>query len=82
MNRIRFISIAIFISLLSACSVTQKLPAKKEVLKTVTLANEYFMNKWPDPGKDNSCAITQPHLAKPYLDKSCVLRRTDGIIQH
>ena len=52
MDKIKFLSIAISISLLSACSVAQKLPAKKEVLKTVTLANQYFMNKWPDAGKE------------------------------
>lgn len=28
----------------------QKLPSKKIVLKTLTLINHYFMNKWPDPG--------------------------------
>lgn len=46
---------------LSACndqraSVTQKeiealdIPAKGEVLSAMTLANRYFMEKWPDPG--------------------------------
>jgi rhamnogalacturonyl hydrolase YesR len=29
----------------------QSLPKKKEVLKAMTLANQYFMQKWPDPGK-------------------------------
>ncbi len=29
----------------------QQLPSKKAVLKTITLANKYFMQKWPDPGK-------------------------------
>ncbi|QHS62406.1 glycoside hydrolase family 88/105 protein [Chitinophaga agri] len=29
----------------------QSLPPKKEVLKTLTLANRYFMEKWPDAGK-------------------------------
>ncbi len=32
-------------------AVAQKLPVKKQVLKVATLANQYFMNKWPDPGK-------------------------------
>ena len=48
MNR----SLVIF--LLAATTVscrTQKLPASKNVLQTLTLANAYFMNKWPDPGK-------------------------------
>ena len=52
MNKIKFISIAVFVCCLHACSVAQKLPAKKQVLKTVTIANQYFMNKWPDAGKE------------------------------
>jgi unsaturated rhamnogalacturonyl hydrolase len=52
MNKIRFTSLAILVIFLSACSVAQKVPAKKEVLKTVTLANKYFMDKWPDAGKE------------------------------
>src|SRR5688572_15590953 len=30
----------------------QSLPPKKEVLKTLTLVNRYFMDKWPDAGKE------------------------------
>lgn len=30
----------------------QKLPKKKAILKTLTLANKYFMEKWPDTKKD------------------------------
>ncbi|MGE9314107.1 glycoside hydrolase family 88 protein [Niabella sp. CJ426] len=29
----------------------QKLPSKKNILQTLRLTNQYFMNKWPDPGK-------------------------------
>lgn len=29
----------------------QKLPSKKSILKSMQLTNQYFMNKWPDPGK-------------------------------
>lgn len=29
----------------------QKLPSKKEILQRLTLTNQYFMSKWPDPGK-------------------------------
>jgi unsaturated rhamnogalacturonyl hydrolase len=32
-------------------STAQKLAAKKQVLQTITLANKYFMDKWPDPAK-------------------------------
>ena len=30
---------------------SQKLPAKKEIMDKMVLANTYFMNKWPDTGK-------------------------------
>lgn len=44
----------LFAVLLLAYSVSQaqKLPSKKEVLAKMELANTYFMNKWPDPGKE------------------------------
>lgn len=32
-------------------SVAQKVPSKKQVLKSLVLTNAYFMNKWPDAGK-------------------------------
>ena len=37
--------------LIAGTTTAQKLPSKKERLKTATLANQYFMNKWPDPVK-------------------------------
>ena len=39
------------IFLIQLSSQAQKLPSKKSRLKTATLANQYFMNKWPDPVK-------------------------------
>jgi len=40
------------ILLLTAGTVfSQKLPAKKEIMNKMVLANAYFMNKWPDTGK-------------------------------
>lgn len=45
------------LTVISACCLTiatasaQKLAAKKQVLQTITLANKYFMDKWPDPAK-------------------------------
>ena len=43
----------LFISLLLTVGVSaQKLPAKKKILKPLRVANEYFMNKWNDPGKE------------------------------
>ena len=32
-------------------TTAQKLAAKKQALQTITLANKYFMDKWPDAGK-------------------------------
>lgn len=37
--------------LMTATVQAQKAPAKKDVLKVMRLTNQYFMNKWPDPGK-------------------------------
>lgn len=30
--------------------IAQKTPSKKSILKVCRLTNQYFMNKWPDPG--------------------------------
>lgn len=38
----------------------QKLPKKKQVLKSITLANSYFMQKWPDAGKPIMTNIERP----------------------
>ncbi len=38
--------------LLALAGNAQKLPAKKEILQKMTLANDYFMAKWPDTGKE------------------------------
>lgn len=35
----------------SAICAAQKLPSKKNILKPMQLTNQYFMNKWSDPGK-------------------------------
>jgi len=52
MNKIKLAGIAIFTAVFSFNSTAQELPAKSEVLKTITLANQYFMNKWPDVAKE------------------------------
>lgn len=54
-----------FLCLLVLACATQaagadKLPKKKKVLKTLTLANDYFMQKWPDPGKEIVTNKTRP----------------------
>ncbi|AZA88906.1 glycoside hydrolase family 88 protein [Chryseobacterium shandongense] len=50
---------AVVIAGLTSCSVQKQntarstnLPDKKEVLEVAERANRYFMNKWPDPGKE------------------------------
>lgn len=40
--------------------LAQKLPSKKNILKPLRLANEYFMNKWPDAGKAIMTNIERP----------------------
>lgn len=47
----KFIYAAAFLLMTNGQLFAQKLPAKKEVLKTLRLTNTYFMNKWPDAGK-------------------------------
>jgi rhamnogalacturonyl hydrolase YesR len=37
--------------LMTTLVLAQKVPAKKDVLAAMQLTNQYFMNKWPDPGK-------------------------------
>ena len=36
------------------------LPGQKDVLESMRLANVYFMNKWPDPGKEIVTNIARP----------------------
>ncbi len=48
-NRMKFLLAGAL--LMTASLQAQKAPAKKEVLKVMRLTNQYFMNKWPDPGK-------------------------------
>jgi len=54
MKKIKSLSTALFFSFFlfsSFYSTAQRLTAKKKVVKELRLANDYFMNKWPDPGK-------------------------------
>jgi unsaturated rhamnogalacturonyl hydrolase len=41
-------------------SPSAKLPKKEQILNTLTLANDYFMQKWPDPGKEIVTNKTRP----------------------
>ncbi|OQP63605.1 glycosyl hydrolase family 88 [Niastella populi] len=49
LNRMKFLLAGAL--LMTASLQAQKAPAKKNVLKVMRLTNQYFMNKWPDPGK-------------------------------
>ena len=51
MNQMKHLLIVAISVFFLQISIAQKLPAKKEVLKTITLANKYFMDKWPDAAK-------------------------------
>ncbi|HET9279891.1 MAG TPA: glycoside hydrolase family 88 protein [Flavitalea sp.] len=47
-------NLLLLVTLFSASLIqvyAQKLPSKKKILEPLRLANRYFMNKWPDPGK-------------------------------
>jgi len=51
----RRLSAIVAILILTGCAITaeaQKLPNKKRVLKVMRATNDYFMKKWPDPGKE------------------------------
>lgn len=57
MNKIIILTLSLF---LSFAADAQKLPAKKKTLKTIRLANKYFMEKWPDAGKVIFTNIERP----------------------
>ncbi len=59
--------LGIFILGGAACSsqknsskVAERLPEEEQILKTLRLANDYFMAKWPDPGKEIVTNKTRP----------------------
>lgn len=52
MNKIKITAFALSFLILSASLFAQPLPSKKNILKTLRLANQYFMDKWPDQAKD------------------------------
>ncbi|MFT4093848.1 MAG: glycoside hydrolase family 88 protein [Niabella sp.] len=41
-------------------TTAQKLPSPKGIINSMRLANQYFMNKWPDPGKPIFTNIERP----------------------
>lgn len=58
MNRIVALLTVAFLA--TAPTQAQKLPAKKDILRQLTLANDYFMAKWPDTGKEIVTNKTRP----------------------
>ena len=44
--------ILLFFTSIVLSAQAQSLPKKKELLQKMTLANDYFMKAWPDPGKE------------------------------
>lgn len=46
--------------LMTLSGAAQQLPGKKEILQKMTLANDYFMAKWPDTGKEIVTNKTRP----------------------
>ncbi|WP_210520334.1 glycoside hydrolase family 88/105 protein [Hymenobacter terricola] len=66
--------------LLTLPAAAQKLPKKKAVLKSMTLTNDYFLRKWPDPGKEIVTNIARPsHIwtRGVYYEGLMALYRTD-----
>ena len=52
---------SLLVLLLTAWTASaQKLPAKKAIIQTMTRANDYFMAKWPDTGKEIVTNKTRP----------------------
>jgi hypothetical protein len=50
----------LFLISITLAGAAQKLPKKKDILKTLRLTNQYFMDKWPDAGKTIFTNIERP----------------------
>ena len=48
----KIISTLALVGIITGCSSQNNLPEKNEVLAVMEKANAYFMNRWPDPGKE------------------------------
>jgi unsaturated rhamnogalacturonyl hydrolase len=56
----RILLLSLLCLLLVPGGQAQRLPKKKQVLKTLRLTNDYFMKAWPDPGKEITTNKTRP----------------------
>ncbi len=58
--RTAFLFVLILLTVVSAQISAQKLSRKAQILTTMTAANNYFMAKWPDTGKEIVTNKTRP----------------------
>lgn len=78
MTRILF-AVALF-SISFSDTIAQRLPSNRQILKTLRLANAYFMEKWPDAGKPIFTNIERPSniwTRAVYYEGLVELYRTD-----
>lgn len=54
------LNLSLLLLLAGTSCKAQQIPQKKEVVKAMELANNYFMQKWPDPGKEITTNKTRP----------------------
>lgn len=60
MNNMRPIFIVLFLLCFTQDSAAQKLPKQSKILASLRIANQYFMDKWPDAGKPIFTNIQRP----------------------
>ena len=48
---IKYVLLAVCLAFVGNMALAQVYPNRKKLLSTLELANAYFMQKWPDPGK-------------------------------
>lgn len=61
LKMLRPVLLAGIVALIFAAEATaQRMPKKKQVLQTLRLTNNYFMQTWPDPGKEITTNKTRP----------------------
>ncbi|HVV04639.1 MAG TPA: glycoside hydrolase family 88 protein [Puia sp.] len=53
-------SLLLSMMLMGSAVLAQEMPKQKDVLEQMRLANTYFMDKWPDPGKEIFTNIARP----------------------
>lgn len=77
---IRLAAVALLLLTTTLGATAQKLPKKKEILRKMTLANAYFMQKWPDTGQEivtNKARPSHIWTRGVYYEGLMALYRTD-----